>query len=118
MRKLIGEVTFDIGPSDWMRICELGADGEGVSVFVGAGVNVSVGVGVSDGTRVSVGIALGVPAWLVAIAACPVRTTTVGKYSGGNAVGPLLTAAGAQAGKSPKRDAIRITCEKVIRFII
>ena len=110
-------MTFDIGPGDWMRICELGADGEGVGVSVGEGVNVSVGVGVSDSIKVSVGTALGVPARLVAIAACPVRTTTVGKYSGGIGVGVLAAAEGAQAGSSPKREAIRRMYETVERFI-
>jgi hypothetical protein len=89
-----------------------------VSVTVGAGVNVCVAVGVMDGVSVSAGIGLGVPAWSVAIAACPVSTTTVGKYSGGYGVGALAAAEGAQAGNSPRREAIRRRGERCIRFII
>jgi hypothetical protein len=100
-----------------MRICDLGADGEGVSVIVGTGVRVSVGVGVIDGVRVSVGIALGVPARLVAMAACPVSTTTVGKYSGGYGVGALAATEGAQAGRSPRREAIRKRWGSLMVFI-
>jgi hypothetical protein len=100
-----------------MRICELGADGEGVSVSVGAGVGVSVGDGVIEGVRVRLGTALGVPARFVAMAACPVSTTTVGKYSGGYGVGALAAAVGAQAGRGPRREAIRRRVGSLIFFI-
>lgn len=83
----------------------MGADGDGVGVFVGIGVNVSVGVKVRVGMSVSVGVVLGVPARLVAIAACPVNTTTVGKYSGGNGVGPVSVLGGTQAARSPSSEA-------------
>jgi hypothetical protein len=85
----------------------MGADGEGVGVFVGTGVGVSVGVGVMVGVKTIIGVMLGVPARLVAMAACPVRTTTVGKYSGGNGVGADSTVVGAQAATSPSSEASR-----------
>ena len=75
--------------------------------MVGAGVSVSVGVSVRVGVSVSVGITLGVPARLVAMAACPVKTTTVGKYSGGKGVGPVSVAGGRHAARSPGREASR-----------
>ena len=65
----MGEVTFDIGPGTWIRICAIGAEGEGVGVSVGVGVGVSVGEGVSVGVNVIVGATLGVPACSVALAA-------------------------------------------------
>ena len=85
----------------------MGAEGDGVGVSVGTGVKVSVGVNVRVGVRVSVGVALGVLARLVAMAAWPVRTTTVGKYSGGNGVGPVSVLGGTQAANNPSSEASR-----------
>jgi hypothetical protein len=51
------------------------------------------------------------------MAACPVNTTTVGKYSGGYGVGPLVTVEGAQAGSNPRREAIRRMWGSLILFI-
>jgi len=113
----MGEVTFDIGPGTWMRICAMGAEGDGVGVTVGAGVSVSVGVNVRVGISVSVGVTLGVPARLVAMAACPVKTTTVGKYSGGNGVGPVSVVGGTHPARSPRRDASREKWSRVLCFI-
>ena len=77
-------------------------------VSVGTGVRVSVGVSVSVGTRVSVGTTLGVSAMLVAMAACAVSTTTVGKISGGKGVGPNAALDGVQPAKSPKMETRKI----------
>jgi hypothetical protein len=67
--------------------------------------------------RVIVGVTLGVPAKLVAMAACPVSTTTVGKYSGGKGVGPDSVLRGTHADTSPRRDASKKVCKRVLCFI-
>lgn len=77
-----------------------------VCVNVGCGVGLSVGRGVLVGGKSGVrASATSVPSALAASAVCAM---TVGRYSGGYAVGMGLAVGGAQAGKSKSRMARRI----------
>jgi hypothetical protein len=49
IRRLIGEITFDMGPGDWISIVAGSWPGMVVAVYVACGVGVTVGSGVSVG---------------------------------------------------------------------
>jgi len=81
MRSVIGDITFDIGPGDWICIAAGSCPGMVVTVNVGRGVGESVGRGVLVGRLVGVNaIAVSVPEMP---AASTVSAITVGRYSGG-----------------------------------
>jgi hypothetical protein len=106
MRRLIGEITLDIGPGDWICMAAGSCPGIVVAVRVGRGVGVNVGKRVCVGRVVGVrAIAVCVPEMLAASAVCAI---TVGRYSGGYGVGMGLAVGAVQAAKSPIRDAKKI----------
>jgi hypothetical protein len=76
------------------------------------GVKVALGRGVRVGAGVSEGGKIGVKAKAVSVrellAASAVSAMTVGRYSGGYAVGMGLAVGAAQAAKSPRREASRM----------
>ena len=81
MRRLIGEITLDMGPGAWISMAAGLCQGTSVTVGLGGVVGVNVGKRVRVGTLVGVrAIEVCVPAMLAASAVCAI---TVGKYSGG-----------------------------------
>lgn len=103
-------MTFDIGPGEKIWIAAGSCPGMVVAVNVARGVGLKVGVGVSDGERTGLrAMAVSVAELLAASA---VKAMTVGRYSGGYAVGMGLAGGAAHAVRNPKvRSAI------VYRFI-
>jgi len=103
---VIGETTLDIGPGAEIWIAAGSCPGMVVCVKVARGVGLSVGLGVFVGWRT------GVRAKAVSVAemlaASAVHAITVGRYSGGYAVGIGLAAGAVQPAKSPRREASRI----------
>ncbi len=81
IRKVIGEITFDIGPGEEIRIAAGSCPGIVVAVNVAFGRGVRVGAGVFVGGRT------GVKAKAVSVSEIPaasaVSAMTVGRYSGG-----------------------------------
>ena len=112
MRSVIGEVTLDMGPGAKIWIAAGSCPGIVVWVNVAWGVGLRVGRGVSEGNTGGVSArATSVP---IIFAASAVRAITVGRYSGGYAVGMGLGVGAAHAAKSPRKEASR----KIVRFII
>ena len=81
MRSVIGEITLDMGPGNWICIAAGSCPGIVVAVNVGRGVGESVGRGVLVGSLVGVN-AIDVPVPEMP-AASTVKAMTVGRYSGG-----------------------------------
>jgi hypothetical protein len=105
IRKVIGEITLDMGPGEKIWIAAGSCPGMVVAVKVALGKGVRVGAGVSEGES------WGVRAKAVSVsemrADSAVSAMTVGRYSGGYAVGMGLAVGAAQAAKSPRREASR-----------
>src|SRR5918993_3957043 len=107
MRRVMGETTLDIGPGAKIWIAAGSCPGIVVCVNVARGVGLRVGLGVLEGGMSGVKArATSVPS---AFAASAVIAITVGRYSGGYAVGMGLGVGAAQATKSPRIEANRGT---------
>ena len=97
---------MDMGPGAKIWIAAGSCPGIVVCVKVGRGVGLNVGLGVLVGGKSGVrASATSVPK---TFAASAVSAITVGRYSGGYAVGIGLAVGAAQAGKSPRSQASRI----------
>jgi hypothetical protein len=118
IRKVIGEITLDMGPGAEIWIAAGSCPGMVVLVNVGCGVGLRVGLGVLVGGKLGVrASATSVPS---AFAASAVWAITVGRYSGGYAVGMGLAVGAAQAASSRSRAArrgIRFMRYRVYRYI-
>src|SRR5688572_19953706 len=109
MRSVIGEITLDMGPGAKIWIAAGSCPGIVVWVNVAWGVGLRVGRGVWEGSTGGVSAsATSVP---ILFAASAVSAITVGRYSGGYAVGMGLGVGAAHAASIPLREASRkIVC--------
>ena len=112
----MGEITLDMGPGASIWIAAGSCPGMVVCVNVGRGRAVRVGLGVFVSGK------LGVSARAVAVpdvfSASEVNATTVGKYSGGYAVGMGLAVGAAQAAKSPRRETRRAKLRFIQNYVV
>jgi hypothetical protein len=103
--KVIGEITLDMGPGEKTWIAAGSCPGIVVCVNVARGKGVRVGAGVFEG--VNTGVKAKAVSVSEILAASAVNAMTVGRYSGGYAVGMGLAVGAAQAVKSPRKEASR-----------